>query len=176
MKKIIWAVSIMLLLCFNVCAGEAETDVRFALGTTAIGTVGCDTPEGSELYKADIGVNYRKDLGDHFYWDREGYIPIIYSDTPDESAVAFGAGFRIRGGYKIFDEWKIFLGAGVFTLITNNDKVQNLGESPLYGSLEGGVEYKNFTIGIDHGSSPFHDADDGDEGFNNFYVAYQIHF
>lgn len=176
MKSIMLTLAMVILVSFNVYAGEADTDVRFAFGTTAIGTIGCDTQPGEELYKLDIGVNLRKDLGEHFYWDREAYAPIIYSDGSDESAVAFGFGFRIRGGYKIFDDWKIFLGAGFFTLLANNDSMVNLAESPLYGSLEGGIEYKNFTIGIDHGSSPFHDADDGDEGFNNFFVSYRVHF
>jgi hypothetical protein len=176
MKKLLLVCFVVLAMVSVVYGGEKETDVRFTLGTTAFGSVGCDLPEDSTIYKFDIGVNLRHPLPNNFFWDLEGYIPVIYNDKPTDSATAFGAGARIRGGYNIIGDLRVFIGGGFFTLIVNNDQIDGLAQSALYGSLEGGLEYKSFTIGIDHGSSPFHDSAQGDSGFNTLYVGYQYHF
>lgn len=169
-------VVLVMVICFNAQAGEKDTDVRFTLGSTAFGSVGCDMPEDSTLYKVDIGVNLRHPLPHDFFWDLEGYIPILYNDKANDSATAFGAGIRARTGYNIVGDLRVFIGGGFFTLVVNNDEIDSLAQSALYGSLEGGFEYKRFIIGVDHGSSPFHDSEQGDSGFNTIYFGYTHHF
>jgi len=179
MKNVVYAIIILsIIMCIveTVKASEQETDVRFTLGTTQFGSVGCDLEESSEIYKFDAGVSRRRQLAYNFFWDLEGYIPVLYNDNTSESVVSFGAGARIRGGYNLIGDLRVFIGGGFFTLLINNDEICGLAQSALYGSLEGGLEYKKFTIGVDHGSSPFHDSEQGDSGFNTIYVGFTHNF
>lgn len=121
----------------------------------------------TDLYKLDFGINAQYDfLFSDFYWEREFYATALLN----EGNFAGGGGFRLRGGCELTRNLRMFIGTGLLFLVDGGD-IENLAVSPLYGSLEIGIEYKNFVFGIDHASSPFHGGEDGDSGINLFYLG-----
>jgi hypothetical protein len=161
----------ILVLFVSSAAMSAELDYRFTGGITSDLAPGAAMPAGSTLYKMDVGINLRSRWWMDLFWDREAYLTGIYN----EGNWSGGLGVRLRSGYHITDNWRIFIGGGVLTLIDGGD-IDNLGHSILYGSIEGGLEYKSLTIGFNHVSSPFHDGSDGDRGFNDLYFGVQINY
>jgi hypothetical protein len=124
----------------------------------------------SDLYKIDIGYNVRtKYIYEEVFWDREIYLTSMYN----ENNIAGGGGFRLRGGYCFTEDFRIFLGAGLATY-AGGGNIENLASTWLYGTLEGGIEYKQFILGVDHASSPFHDSADDDLGINLIYFGFKF--
>lgn len=158
------AIFIFVILFMLTFCSYVKADYRITGGTYHDAVVGAKMY--TDLYKLDFGLNVEVEYSENFYWEREYYLTGIHN----EGNISGGGGFRLRGGYNITEDFRVFLGAGLLVLIDGGD-IENLAVSPLYGSLEGGIEYKEFIFGIDHVSSPFHGGDEGDSGINLFYIG-----
>jgi hypothetical protein len=153
--------------------------LRVTVGMTHDAALGAEMPSGYTLYKADVGhaITHYFDfegMYEGFYYDRELYLTALFQEG-NQDEFAGGLGYRLRGGYAFTENWRLYLGAGLAVLPGAGD-IQNLAHSVLYGTLEGGVEYRGIKLGLNHISSPFHGGDDGDSGTNDFYFGFAFNF
>lgn len=150
----------------------AKDNIRITAETTAAFTPGCKI-ENSSIYKIDVGTNLTKPIWKDLYWDREAYLTAIYNDKKNDNALTGGGGFRLRTGYSFTDNLNIFIGSGLVILF-DGGCIDGLAQTFIYGTIEGGIEYKRVVVGFNHMSSPFHDSSDGDSGFNTIYVGWNF--
>lgn len=138
-------------------------EIRTTLGTSSDYSPGCQTESG--IVKTDIGYVWNKSITGKLSYDKETYETFIYDND-----LFTGAGGRLRLKYSFTKNLNIFAGAGVLYIYDGGD-ITGLADSWLYGSMSAGIGYKSFILGIDHVSSPFHHADEGDSGLNTIFIG-----
>lgn len=177
MKTTLLIMLIVLILSFPITTGAESENINMSLGATTDMLPFAEMPHDSSIYKMDMGYNFRDDIWKALYWDREAYLSMMYNDKEGggHGDLAGGTGIRLRSGISFTDNLRIFLGAGLLLLI-NGDDLDNLADSWLFGTMEGGIEYRKIFVCVGHISVPHKDHSDGDTSVNTINVGVKISF
>ena len=158
---VLLGIVLLAIIIASICsAGELRT----TLGTTTDIAPGCSSEE--QITKLDIG--YKTDFQ---YLSNEIYAPIFIQN----SDVYAGIGDRLWYDINLSKNTCLAIGAGILYIYDGGD-ISGLADSWLYGSLGAELSYKSFFVGVDHVSSPFHHASDGDSGCNTVMLGFKWEF
>jgi len=110
----------------------------------------------------NLALKEQEELKNDLFYEKEVVLHLIGS----KNDLRAGSGVRMNVGYHLFKNIDVIIGGG-FSVIPDANAFSGLAKAPLYGTLQGEIRFKNFAVGIDHISSPFHD----DSGLNFFKVS-----
>ncbi len=182
-RKIMLALAVILLVYTS--SVQAEDGYKISFGKTFDEAFGASMPEGSIVYKFDLGKVNRQfflfgEDPSRWFWDRELYITgLLNNKAGDDNFLTGGVGWRLRFGGTI-GKVDISLGVGLLS-IYKSGKIDNLADCPVLGTLEligeiNFAENHRLALSVGHVSSFLHNSDDGDSGVNLGMVAYKYDF
>jgi hypothetical protein len=119
---------------------------------------------------ADFSLRHTYNLSERWDFERTEHLFILYSkDTGLTPGVGVQGGLRVR----IYNANISAYTRSGLCFIPDGGDVKGLAHSVIYGRIELGLTWKQWSLGLDHYSSPFHHAKDGDSGINFIKLEYR---
>jgi len=108
----------------------------------------------------DVNAIYEKQWTDNLYYQNTWTLFFLLNE--DNRA---GTGLKWGLRYHLYRGLSVYGRAGL-SVIPDGGDIDKLAHSWLYGNLDFGFSYKQWSLGLEHISSPIHHACDGDSGLN----------
>jgi hypothetical protein len=153
--------------------------IAIALLALLLTSVGCATSTGintdlvgpgkdSTAVYVDVNALYERHLVQRLYYQNQWSLFLIVDDAKRVgTSLKWGLRYDVYKGVSV-------IGRGGFSVIPDGGDVDKLAHSWLYGNLEFGLGYKQWSLTLEHISSPFHHATEGDSGINFIKLEYRF--
>lgn len=136
--------------------------------TTGVNTDLIGPGKNKTVIYMDVNALYEKQWTDNLYYQNTWTLFFLLNE-----ANRVGTGLKWGLRYHLYKGLSIY-GRGGFSVIPDGGDIDKLAHSCLYGNLDFGFVYKNWSLGLEHISSPAHHAEDGDTGLNFIKLEYRF--